>query len=424
MVIKIPYGKTEIKGDIPGQLFLGRLLPKSVENGNKTQEQLVAETLESPISSDRLENLAAGKKHVLVIASDHTRPVPSRYLIPPMLERIRKGSPDAEIVILIATGCHRQTSKDELRAKFGEEIFEHETIEVHDCDDESRLKDYGLLPSGGKLRLNSRLDWADLVVAEGFIEPHFFAGFSGGRKAILPGIAARETVMYNHNAAFIKDEKARTGILEGNPIHRDMIAAMKKSGLAFILNVALNGEKKIIGAWAGDPEKAHEQGCRFVAEHFGVSKKTARTPEIVITSNGGYPLDQNIYQTVKGMTAAEACVRQGGVIILCAECEDGHGGEFFFRQCSQPLSPEEIGDQIGQVPPEKTEPDQWQSQIFVRVLKKARVILVTEEKNLETARKMHMKAVTSLQEAIMMALGMTQAGEILVIPDGVGVIPR
>lgn len=159
-----------------------------------------------------------GKKDVVIIASDHTRPVPSKIIMPLMLEEIRKGNPDADITILIATGCHRETAKEELVQKFGKDIVDNEKILVHDCDDTTNLVSLGRLPSGGELIINKIAVEADLLCSEGFIEPHFFAGFSGGRKSVLPGIASRKTVLANHRSAFIADDHARTGILEGNPI--------------------------------------------------------------------------------------------------------------------------------------------------------------------------------------------------------------
>ncbi len=186
------------------------------------------------------------------------------------------------------------------------------------------MADFGMLPSGGRLRLNAIVQEADLIVAEGFIEPHFFAGFSGGRKSILPGIASMETICYNHNAKFIHDKKARQGSLSNNPIHLDMIFAARQAGLRFILNVVLDHNKRIVGAFCGEPEAAHETGCRYCEKLTGVEAVSA---DIVVTSNGGYPLDQNIYQTVKGLTAGESCVRQGGVLILCAALEMDMAGK-------------------------------------------------------------------------------------------------
>ncbi len=274
-------------------------------------------------------------------------------------------------VVLIATGCHRGTSREELVNKFGEEIVARERIVVHDCDDIANMVLVDTLPSGGRLLANRIAAEADLLVSEGFIEPHFFAGFSGGRKSVLPGVCARETVMYNHNAGFIRDPLSRTGVLDGNPIHGDMLYAARKVGLAFIVNVVINAEKEAIFAVAGDADQAHRVGCDFLRKRCMVP---AVPSDIVITTNGGYPLDQNIYQAVKGMTAAEATVKRDGVIIMLAKSADGHGGEGFYKTFRDEKDLTAMMQGFLATPPEKTKVDQWQSQIFARVLMHARVI--------------------------------------------------
>ena len=200
----------------------------------------------------------------MIIASDHTRPVPSKIIIPPLLEEIRSVNPSADITFLIAAGCHRDTKREELVDKFGEDIVNNETIVVHDCTDRENLVSLGILPSGGELYINRLAYEADLLISEGFIEPHFFAGFSGGRKSVLPGVAARESVLANHCSEFIAHPNARTGILKDNPIHEDMLWAAKRAKLAYIVNVVINEKKEAIYAVAGDVEKAHLAGCEFL----------------------------------------------------------------------------------------------------------------------------------------------------------------
>jgi len=321
---------------------------------------------------------------------------------------------------LIATGFHRLTSHEEMVQKFGSNIVENEELINHNSRDSKNMVFKGILPSGGELWLNSLVDWADLVISEGFIEPHFFAGFSGGRKSILPGIAAEKTVLANHCSKFIASKEARTGKLENNPIHQDMLFAAEAARLRFILNVVLDGNKKIIKAFAGDPTAAHGEGCAFVD---GMSRMQGVEADIVITSNGGYPLDQNIYQAVKGMTAAEACVKEGGVIIMTAACNDGHGGEAFYRWFTEAVSVEEIASKIAGIPQEKTVGDQWEAQILARILLKCTVILVTGMCEPEIIRNMEMLHAENLSKALEMAeTCIGRQGDIVVIPDGVSVI--
>ena len=420
MEISIPYGRTRLTADISHDR-LQAILCSHLESYTPPmgETELVEAALAAPIGSPSLESLAAGKENIVLIASDHTRPVPSKVLVPPMLKAIRRGNPNAKITILIATGCHRGTTKAELIEKFGPEIVENETIVIHDCAAEEDMVTIGTLPSGGSLRINRIAAEADLLVSEGFIEPHFFAGFSGGRKSVLPGIAAKETVYWNHNAEFIADPHARTGILEGNPIHRDMIYAARTAKLAFICNVVINAQHKVVGAFAGDCEQAHIAGTEFLKSLCQCPKVPA---DIVITSNNGYPLDQNIYQAVKGMTAGEATCKEGGVIIMVAACNDGHGGESFMQTMTQNLSPAQILEQIQATPKKDTVPDQWESQILARILSKYQVILVSEcDPELVKAMKMH--PASNLQDALVLADKLLEkSGTITAIPEGISTI--
>jgi nickel-dependent lactate racemase len=422
MNISIPFGRTQLSMEIPDQR-INAVLCSHLESYTPalSERELVEAALRSPIGSEKLEELAKGKDKIVLIASDHTRPVPSKILVPPILAAIRRGNPKANVTILIATGCHRGTTKAELIEKFGAEIVENEKIVIHDCADEENMVTLGTLPSGGVLRINRVAAEADLLISEGFIEPHFFAGFSGGRKSVLPGIAARETVYWNHNAAFIADPHARTGILEGNPLHRDMVYAARAAKLAFICNVVINAKHKIVGAFAGDCEQAHIAGTELISK---LSQCPKALSDIVITTNNGYPLDQNIYQSVKGMTAAEATCKEGGVIIMAAACDDGHGGESFMRTMTQDLTAAEILAQIEATPAQDTVPDQWESQILARILSKFHVVLISHvDPGLVTAMKMHpAKDLPHALEIAEQLLGF--AGSITVIPEGISTIIR
>ncbi|OQA83859.1 MAG: hypothetical protein BWY31_02730 [Lentisphaerae bacterium ADurb.Bin242] len=416
--IRIPYGRTHLTAALDEKNLLGifhSTLPSQAEN----ESAEVSRALDTPIGSRKLEELARTAGSAVVISSDHTRPVPSRILMPQILERLRRNNPAIDVTILIATGFHRLTTKEELINKFGEEIVAREKIVVHDSSDSSQLISIGTLPSGGALIVNKRAVETDLLVAEGFIEPHFFAGFSGGRKSVLPGIASRETVLANHCSEFIMSPYARTGILEGNPIHRDMVYAARAAKLAFIVNVVIDSDKKIIAAFAGHFEAAHKTGTEFLGKYARIEVPEV---DIVITSNGGYPLDQNVYQAVKGMTAGEAVCRKNGVIILCASCCDGHGGESFHKHLRD-ASPERILAEAAKVPRDKTEPDQWEYQILARILAKHTVILVTTDCDHRMLREMKLEAASTLEEALARAFQLC-GGEarVAVIPDGVSVI--
>ncbi len=421
--IKLPYHKRAVEIEIDDKNLAGILESRAEEyRASMTQQELVEAALDSPIGSETLEELVKGKESMVIITSDHTRPVPSRVTMPILLRRIRGANPGIDIKILIATGFHRATTREELVHKFGVEIVEKENIIVHDAFDDSAMVKLGTLPSGGELIINRLAVDADLLIAEGFIEAHFFAGFSGGRKSVLPGIASAATVMANHCGEFIASPNARTGVLKDNPIHRDMLYAAEQAKLAFILNVVINSDKKVIKAFAGHREKAHAKGCEFVTD---LSKVDMIPADIAVSTNGGYPLDQNLYQSVKGMTAAEATCREGGVIIMVSACNDGHGGQSFYDNLAQAESPRALLDRIAKVPRNETVPDQWEFQILARMLDRYTVIMVTDMCDPQMIKDMHMQHAFTFEEALERAYGiMGRDAKVAVIPDGVSVIVR
>ena len=419
--VELPYDKGTMTLKLDEKNLAGVLEGRqSNTKPAKSESQIVEDSLDNVIGSPSLEELAKGKKDIVIISSDHTRPVPSKIIMPIILRRIRSVNPTARIRILIATGFHRPTTHDELVAKFGEEIVKNEEIVIHVSTDDSSMKKIGTLPSGGECIVNKIAAEADLLLAEGFIEAHFFAGFSGGRKSVLPGIASYKTIMANHSGEFIGDAHSRQGSLAHNMIHKDMVYAAKTAGLKFIVNVVINHNKEIIGSFAGDLEKAHLKGCDFLRELAEVPKVKA---DIAITTNGGYPLDQNIYQAVKGMTAAEATLDDGGVIIILAGCRDGHGGEGFYHNLADVKDPAECLNKALSTPRSETIADQWESKILSRVLVHHKVILVSDIVDPKIVTDMHIDLAKNLDEALQKAFAVKGAdAKVAVIPDGLGVI--
>lgn len=417
--IELPYHKKIIEAEIDDNNLLGILESKASEyKAELGQLEIVEKALDNPINSPKLEQLAENKKSIVIISSDHTRPVPSKIIMPALLRRIRSINSDANITILIATGLHRATTRQELIDKYGEDIVKNEKIVVHDAQNEDNLVKIGTLPSGGELIVNKLAVKADLLIAEGFIESHCFAGFSGGRKSVLPGIASAKTILANHCAEFVAHPSARVGNLKDNPVHNDMLYAAKKAGLAFIINVALDEDKKIINAFAGDTNDAHVKGCEFV---HNLSKVSKLVGDISISTNGGYPLDQNIYQSVKGMAAAGANCRDGGVIIMVSACSQGHGGETFYNNLANLNTPEEFLKKVSKVPRNKTVPDQWASQMLASILSKHTVIVVTDMCDPKIIKNMHMQQADTFKEALERAYGiMGKDAKVVVIPDGLG----
>ena len=421
MKFLLPYDKKRISVDIDDRNFVGSLVSK-VESYKPglSQQELVEASLDHPIASPKLEELAKGKKNIVIISSDHTRPVPSKIITPILLRRIRAAQPDANIKILVATGFHRPSTRQELIDKYGQEIVDHEQIVMHVSTDDAAMVKIGTLPSGGECIVHRVAVEADLLLAQGFIEPHLFGGFSGGRKSVLPGISSYKTILANHCSEFINSPNARPGILQDNPVHRDMLYAAKTAGLKFIINVVLNGDKEVIASFAGDLEHGHTKGTEFLSSLARVNKVDC---DITIVTNGGYPLDQNIYQAVKGMTSAEATNKEGGVIIMMAGLADGTGGKGFYNNLAESKSPRDFLDHVAKVDRAHTVPDQWESQILARILDRHHVIVVSDLVKPELVTNMHMELATTFDEALQRAYEREgKDAKVAVIPDGLAVI--
>ncbi len=418
--VKFPYGRGSMDLHVDDENLKAVLVnPGMPEEGRLPEDEYIRQALANPIGTPRLRELAKGKQKILLVTSDHTRAVPSRITLPLLLAEIRSGNPDADITIIIATGLHRATTEAEQRSMFGDAIVDNEKIVVHNAFDDANMVYVCGLPSGAEFYVNRLAAEADMIVTEGFIEPHFFAGFSGGRKSILPGIASAATVNENHSFRAIASPYSKAGILGQNPISQDMVYAARKVNVAFILNVALDEKKKIIAAFAGDLEEAHEKGCAFVNSLARVEPVIG---DIVVTSNGGYPLDQNLYQAPKAASTAEACAGEDGVIILIGSCTDGLGGSNFAR-LMQMGTPAEIQEYLSKIPPKESISEQWCVQIFTQMLIKHRIILVTDGIDEDTVRRVNMIPAKTADEALEMAYKIKgRSASVVAIPDGVAVM--
>lgn len=417
--IRLPYARGSVALHVEEKNLKAVLTNNTHIKPAQSQEEIVRNALDNPIHSLTLETLARGKKNVLLVTSDHTRAVPSKLTLPILLAEIRRGNPDAQITILIATGLHRPTTEEEQRRMFGDDIVDHEHIVVHDAFDDESLAYVSTLPSGSEFFVNKLAMETDLLVCEGFIEPHFFAGFSGGRKSILPGIASAVTVNENHSYKAIAHPCSKAGILDGNVISQDMLFAAKMVRVDFILNVALDEEKRVIAAFAGDVDEAHRTGCEYVRNLAQVS---AVTGDIVVTSNGGYPLDQNLYQSPKAASTAQVCAGEDGVIILVASCSDGLGGTNFEKMI-QMGTPSEIQAYLSNIPPKESISEQWCVQIFTQMLLKHPIILVTDCLDPKLVKRANMIPAKTPDEALEIAYGIKgRDASVVVIPDGVSVI--
>lgn len=419
--VRFYYGKGTMDLDVPDS---AAVLTSRIDELKSTAPgtDIVRAAMSDPIDSPLLSELAKGKKDCTIIISDHTRPVPSRDILPNMIRELREGNPDIDISLLVATGFHRPTRPEELRDKLGDElyVFFKGKIRVHDAHTPEENVKIGVLPSGPDCIIDKQAAEADLLISEGFIEPHFFAGYSGGRKSILPGVADAVSVMGNHCSKFIDHPKARTGILDGNPIHEDMIAAARMANLAYIVNVVIDENKETVAAFAGDFEKAHKAGCDFLADYVHVPASPA---DIVISTNGGYPLDQNAYQSPKGMSAAEATVKDDGVIIMLSSCVDGTGGDFFYHIIADEPDIETAYQKFLDTKQNDTRPDQWCSQILARIVRKHPVIFVADPAQKEMIEGLKMTYAPNLKTAYEMARKIKgEDASVTCIPNGVSVV--
>ncbi|GCE19263.1 nickel-dependent lactate racemase [Dictyobacter kobayashii] len=355
MRVQIPYGSAARTITVPEQalvLHSHPIPPLEDERGT------FLKALRHPIASVPLSERLSSNDHVAIVISDITRPTPNERIVPWLLEEL-SFIPRSQIVILNGTGSHRANTREELIRMLGQEIVDSIEIVNHNAFAPEELVSLGDSASGVPIWVNRRYLEADFRIVTGFIEPHFFAGFSGGPKGIIPGLAGIQTIQALHSAPLIGDQHSTWALLEGNPIHQGIQDAVKLCPPEFLVNVTLDLERHITGVFAGDYIRAHYVGCAEVART--ATQAVDKPFDIVITSNNGYPLDQNLYQSVKGMTAAAQIVRQGGAIIAVAECRDGlpeHGNFKTLLQMRD--NPAALLELINQ--PDFQMHDQWQVQ--------------------------------------------------------------
>ncbi|WP_145523403.1 nickel-dependent lactate racemase [Virgibacillus sp. SK37] len=345
------YGREGLILDLPDQSL--EIEPKNLKKLDNEKEA-IRKALRNPIGTAALKESVQSTDTVSIVISDITRPTPNHILVPLLIEEL-DHVPLENFVIINGTGTHREQTREEFIQMLGEWIVDN----INNCHDKDTLVKVGESRFGCDVYLNKNYVESDFKIVTGFIEPHFFAGFSGGPKGIMPGIAGLETIMTFHNARMIGDPLATWGNMENNPV-QDMtreINGMCKPD--FMLNVTLNREKEITNVFAGELYEAHNVGCEFAKEH--AMYRCEERFDVVITSNSGYPLDQNLYQAVKGMSAAHKIVKKGGSIIVASECSDGlpdHGN--FSKIFGMANSPHELLDMIND--PKFKMMDQWQVQ--------------------------------------------------------------
>ncbi|MHA1731507.1 MAG: nickel-dependent lactate racemase [Promethearchaeota archaeon] len=377
-LVHFDYGRDGLSFALPPEIAPDNLVVLHAEETPALPDPTAAVrgALENPLGSRSLEEIAKGKdaRTACVVVSDATRPVPTRDILPPVLEALQRvGIGARDTTILVATGLHRPSTPRELERMLGRELAGTLHIVDHVAKDDSELVDLGTSRAGSPIKINRHFVDADLRVLTGYVDPHFFAGFAGGRKSVVPGIAGKETILANHSARNIASEGARFGVLDGNPVHEDALDVALRVGVDFTVNVLINSKHEMTRVAAGDLVEVHE---KLVGELSGEVFREFDEPfDIVVCGNGGYPLDLNLYQAVKSMAIGELAVKPGGTIVCVNECSDGVGHAQFRELLNAGIGPAEMYEKItsGEIACE----DQWEIQILARVLSRARVRFVS-----------------------------------------------
>jgi nickel-dependent lactate racemase len=427
MRIELAYGRHGLPVELPDDPPVTVIEPQFVP-GLPDEHASITQALRSPIGMGPLRGLSGPDSTVAIVFSDLTRPMPNDRVLPPLLQELAlAGVSDAQIVLINALGTHRPQTDEELRGMLGDQIVDRYCIVQHDAwgDDLVPLAENG---AGHPVSINRAYVEASLRILTGFIEPHFFAGFSGGPKAVLPGIADIDAILDNHSGAMLADPNATWARTEafpedgrgGNPLWEEMLAVAQRTAPSFLLNVTLNQKREVTGIFAGDMLAAHREGVAFV-------RKTAMRPvshpfDAVITSNSGYPLDLNLYQAVKGMSAGAQIVRPGGDIIVAAECWDGipdHGE--YKRMLWEASSVQELWDTV--TAPGFRRHDQWEALVQARIQRQANVHVYADGLSDDDIQHALLIPCRSIDDTVARLRREKPEATIAVLPDGPQTVP-
>ncbi|HET9363053.1 MAG TPA: nickel-dependent lactate racemase [Vicinamibacterales bacterium] len=418
MRVRLDYGTEGLDVDLPGErtTIIEPMARPAVADARAT----LLQAIRSPLGRPPLRDLVSAGQKVAISVCDITRAQPRKETIEALFEEMPQVDPK-DVTILIATGTHRTNTDQELERMLGREILGRCRVINHNSRERSTLSRVGATSTGVEVYLNREWLGADVRITTGFVEPHFFAGFSGGPKMVAPGLAGLDTVMTLHDARHIGHPKATWGITEGNPIHDDVREIARMVTVHFAVDVTLNREQKITAAFAGDIFAEHRAACAYAKD---TAMRQVPSPfDVVVTTNSGYPLDQNLYQAVKGMSAAAKIVKPGGTIIAAAECRDGlpsHGS--YGAVLASAANPEALLAMI--CAPGYSVPDQWQVQVQAQIQTKAKVLVKTAGLGPSEIRAAHFTPIDDVSEAVRASLDRAGQGSTLcVLPQGPQTIP-
>ena len=418
MIVNLAYGRTGLPVEFPDDRTT--VIEPTWLDGLPDQAGAVRQALEHPVGSAPLRERVRPDQTVAISVCDVTRPMPSATVLPVVLEALSHVPAD-RIAIMIASGTHRATTRDELVEMLGADIVDGNRIVVHDAFDEAQLVSLGEVDGGIPVWLNRTWTEADVRITTGFVEPHFFAGFSGGPKMVAPGLAGFRTIMRLHDAEMIRSPQARWGVIEGNPIHDGVRAIAARSGVDFSIDVAINRDRQITHVAAGELFTVHRAVREVVRRN--AMQAFARPFDVVVTTNSGYPLDQNLYQTVKGMSAAAQVVKPDGVIVCASACADGYPnhGEYL-DILTRRDSPDGLLQMINATGHNRH--DQWEVQVQAQIQQRAAVLLKTDGLSAEQVRAAHLTPIDDVGAATRDALSRSGPdARICVLPEGPQTIP-
>ncbi|MGZ4547957.1 MAG: nickel-dependent lactate racemase [Blastococcus sp.] len=418
MRVTLAYGRTGLPVEVPDDASV--ITPVPTPPAPDVRAEL-RRALREPVAGPPLRDRVRRGQTVAISACDITRAQPRHLMIPVLLEELDGIIDLDDVVILVATGTHRASTADELRTMFGDAVVDAVRIVDHDARADDTHRFVGTFGDGVPVWLNEQWVDADVRLTTGFVEPHFFAGFSGGPKMVAPGLAALETVLVLHDARRIGDPRATWGVTEGNPVHDDVRAIAAGTGVTYAFDVILNQDQEVIAAFGGDLLPMH-------AEAVEAARAVAMAPvdapfDVVVTTGSGYPLDQNLYQSVKGMSAAAQVVRAGGLIVCAAECADGFPDHGSYREVlTSAESPQGLLDLIAAR--EVTVPDQWQVQIQARIQASSRVLMHTSRLSDAELAEAHLGQTADIGAAVAEEVARVGAGaRVCVLPEGPQTIP-
>ena len=420
MKIKLAYGKEGLNITVPRKNIL-KIVERKSKKGIKYPEEAIKFALRNPIKSLPLKKLARGKRSSCVIFSDKTRPVPNRIILPPILEILEEsGINRNKIIILVATGLHSHCGRKDLFEMLGKNIVKNYNVIHHNARTKKCLKFLGYTGNKTPVFVNKHYLGAELKIVTGLIEPHFMAGYSGGRKAICPGISGIETIKHQHGPRYLESHYAIPGNLDKNPFNEEMMEIARMAGIDFLVNVTLNEKREIDGVFAGDIKEAFLQGVNHAEKNVKI--EVPCRAEIVITAGAGYPLDTTFYQAVKGMVAALSVVKKNGLVIIASKCEEGIGSKEFENLLHSCSNYKDFLKKIRK--PGFFVIDQWEVEEMCKVLKKAEIMFYSSQIRNDVLKELMVTPINSVEDGIKEGLHRYGShAKIIVIPKGPYVIP-